>query len=769
MTDTTHSPAGAPSPHARDLARLLLREIVLDRQARGRLTGEAGDPDRGDDPGGEPWDDRPEPRLVDRLRAAAGGRPLAADMTEAEVVAEIDAGGDPWAEGGAGGPAPLAEAPLPELIAAVALARVCPDRAAIDALLAPGAVTLARLSGRESRGALRAALADPLALLARVGGMAGIGAERLQVMALDAPAPRAAGSTGTGGTGDADARKLDRAIAEGLPVLVVAADRDALTASARAVVSRDVAWPAVDGSGVVEMLRATHSGTGDLAEAAVLAALPPDAALAGLPGPLWARAWREPSTVLAARALARAAAGMAVRAGVTLDDLHGVPELRAELEGLVADLAAWRAGRLDWSDVASSLLLVGPPGGGKTMAAAALAGSAGTTFVATSYAECQRAGHLGDYLRAMSDRVEEAIAGAPSVFFLDELDSFSHRRDGTERGDRYMTSVVNGLLETLTRLNGSPGVIVVAATNHPERVDPAVVRAGRFDLHLEVGHPDRAGINAILRGHLGVGLAEVDPAVVADRLIGASGAAVAAVARAGLGLARRAERALAVTDLHAAADRIAPQHDPATLRAIAAHEAGHVVATATVGLPLPSAVRITPAGGTTRSALPRRRTRADLDGTLVVFLAGRIAEAMLCGGPSSGAGLGADSDLDHATATALAIETEYGLGGESLIHAPVARADRHRLPERLRARVEAHLRVADGRAHAILRDRRGALEAMTAALMEERELGAARVAALVAGVRVEGAEAVPWQDDRIDDEDSSPEDMSALSTDGASA
>ena len=779
MTDTTKTPAGALSPHARDLARLLLREIVLDRRARGRPAGEAADPDSGEKQeeddrlkdGVAPAVDRPVPRLADRLRAAAGGRPLAADMTEDEVAAEIDAGGDPWAEGGAGGPAPLAEAPLPEMIAAVAFARVCPDRGAVEALLASGAVTLARLAGREARGALRAALADPLALLGRVGGMEGAGTERLLVLALDATAPRAAGSTGTGtgGTGDADARRLDRAVAEGAPVLVIAADRDALTASARAVVSRDLAWPAIDARGVVEMLRATHSGTGDLAEAAIRAALPPDAALAALPPPLWARAWREPTTVLTAGALARAAAGMAVRVGITLDDLHGVPRLRAELEGLVTDLAAWRAGRLDWSEVASSVLLYGPPGGGKTMAAAALAGSAGVTFVATSYAECQKNGHLGDYLRAMSECVEHAIAGAPSIFFLDELDSYAHRLGGSERNDRYMASVVNALLEQLSRLNAVPGVIVIGATNHPERIDPALIRAGRFDLHLEVPHPDRAGIDAILRGHLGASLGALDPAVVVDRLIGASGAVVAAVARAGLGLARRAGRGLGLADLHATADRFAPPHAPDVLRAIAAHEAGHVIATAAVGLPLPTAVRITPAGGTTASQLPQRRTRADLDAILVMVMAGRVAEAMLCGTASSGAGLGAESDLDIATATALAIECEFGLNGEDLMHAPVARADRYHLPARLRARVERHLRMADGRARAVLRDRGATLEAVAAALEAERELGAERIAALVAGVRAAGAEALPWQEDRVDDEDVSAGYTWPVPTEGTSS
>ena len=763
MPDTTVAPAGALSPHVPHLARLLLREIVLDRHARLPADTDATDGTVDDDPDAgramarpATGPDRPAPRFAARLRAAAGGRPAAADLTADEIAAWIAAGDDPWAVGTPGGHEPLAPSPVAAMLAAVALARLCPDRAAVDALVAPGAVTLVRLPGREARGALQEALTDPLALMAHLEGMTDAGIDRLQVLALDAVAPRAPGGTGTGtgGNAGADARRLDRAVAEGMPLLILAAVREALTPSARAVVSRDVVWPAIDATGVMEMLRATHSQTGHLAEDALRAALPPDAALEALPGPLWSRAMAEPTTLRAARALARGAAGMTVRLGVTLDDLHGLPALKAELEGLVRDLADWRAGRLDWAQVASSLLLYGPPGGGKTMAAAALAGSAGAMFVSTSYADCQRAGHLGDYLRAMSDRVEGAIASAPSVFFLDEIDSYGSRSGGSAKSDRYMVSVVNGLLEQLSRLNASPGVIVIAATNDPSRIDPAIVREGRFDLKLEVGHPDRGGIDAILRGHLGPSLGALEPASVVDRLIGASGAAVAAVARAGLGLARRAGRGLAVADLHAAADRIVPPHAPGTLRAIAAHEAGHVVATAAVGLPLPRAVSITPAGGITHSDLPRRRTRADLDAMLVVFLAGRVGEAMLCGAPSSGAGLGPDSDLDHATATALAIESEFGLGGETLIHAPVARADRHRLPERLRARVEAHLRAADGRARAILRERRGLLEAVAAAL--------------VAGIRVEGRDVLPHEEDRVFGSETSAGDAVTMPADGGS-
>lgn len=288
------------------------------------------------------------------------------------------------------------------------------------------------------------------------------------------------------------------------------------------------------------MLRITHSETGALAETELQAALPPSNALAQLAAPLWDRAWTERTTILVARMLANLCSRLPRPDFLTLADGHGLPGETAELQGLVRDLLDWQAGRVEWSDVASGFLLTVPPGNGKTMIAAALAGSARAALVVTSYAGCQRAEYLADYLLAMSERVEEAIAWVPSVFFVDELDCFVTRTGGTERGDRHMTSGVNALFEQLTRLSATPGILVVAATNHPDRIDPVLIRAGRSDTHLRIDHPDRAGIGAILRDHLGGRLGAVDPEPVVDRLVGVSSAAVAVVARTALGHARRA-------------------------------------------------------------------------------------------------------------------------------------------------------------------------------------------------------------------------------------
>jgi len=185
--------------------------------------------------------------------------------------------------------------------------------------------------------------------------------------------------------------------------------------------------------------------------------------------------------------------------GPNLDDVFGQSEAVDTLRQVVSDLDAWRTGTLPWREVTKSFLLAGPPGTGKTMLAEALARSAGITLVKTSYSDVQKAGHQGDALKALNAAAEQAKTGRPSVFFIDEIDSFYNRNQSI---NGYILGMVNGLLTLVDGLCGTEGVILVAATNDPERVDPAVVRAGRFDRHIRVGRPDRAGIRAMLEATL---------------------------------------------------------------------------------------------------------------------------------------------------------------------------------------------------------------------------------------------------------------------------
>lgn len=190
---------------------------------------------------------------------------------------------------------------------------------------------------------------------------------------------------------------------------------------------------------------------------------------------------------------------VATTTGPTLDDVHGQPEAVGALRQVVRDLEAWRAGKIRWAEVTKSFLLYGPPGTGKTLLAHALAGSAGVGFVKTSYSDCQKFGHQGDMLRELNAAADRAIAGTPAAFFVDEIDSF-YARDLSSNG--YVIGVVNGLLTLIDRLSATEGVVLIAATNDPRRVDPAVVRSGRFDRHVRVSAPDRAGIRSMLEAAL---------------------------------------------------------------------------------------------------------------------------------------------------------------------------------------------------------------------------------------------------------------------------
>ncbi len=229
-----------------------------------------------------------------------------------------------------------------------------------------------------------------------------------------------------------------------------------------------------------------------------------------------------------------------------------MPGLGPALEwgrALVADLEAYRAGRLPWADVDRGAVLVGPPGTGKTTFAAALAEEAGVPLIATSYAAWQSTGHQGDMLKAMRKSFHEARAAAPCLLLIDEVDSFPHRdRVRSDHAD-YVRGVVNGLLAELDGATSRDGVVVIGACNSADNLDPALVRPGRLDRIVPVGLPDFEGRAAILRVHLGGDLRGADLWQVARIAEGMSGAELEKTVREARRAARAAERGLLVGDL----------------------------------------------------------------------------------------------------------------------------------------------------------------------------------------------------------------------------
>ena len=464
-----------------------------------------------------------------------------------------------------------------------------------------------------------------------------------------------------------------------------------------------------------------------------------------------------------------------------LADLHGLGTAGGLLRRLVDDVADWRDGHLDWSDVGASVLLSGPPGCGKTSAAAAVAGEIGGPVVDMTYTKMQAAGHLGQALRALDGAMETARTRAPCVALIDEVDDLSDRGgyggNPNSHNARYMRTVVNAYLTRLTQLADMPGVVVLLATNHPHLVDPALIRAGRVDHHLRIDLPDRAALGAILLGALGdhtsPGLTEACAwSGALDALTGASGADATKLARDAIAAARarmrrkrtgktgrRSGAAGAPTRLTVTQDDLAAAVStarsdwavPPDLHRLAIHEAGHIVAAHALGRPMPSRAWVGPQGAGVTAPVERTYTAATARAELAALLAGMEAERLILGTVSSGAGAGgAESDLAKATTMAARIASEWHL--ETADDAPVWRS----AESYATAPDWAHRRTADAverlltdtrnNCADVLRERRADVTRVADALLRERELDGTAIAHLLDGQTGSGEPEVGPQD-----------------------
>lgn len=532
--------------------------------------------------------------------------------------------------------------------------------------------------------------------------------------------PRVVEQSGSGRGVDAEMThtKIERALLRGLGVIAILPSGSPLTDKLRRRVALTLPLAPIS----APMLRALLSEIHDAASPALDLS---DADAAGLSDLDLAALFAAPDIDAAQAELARLTAPDTTPGQVTLADVHGQPAATEALEDLCADLAAWRAGRLAWSEVTRSFLLHGPPGNGKTMLSKALAGSAGVPLIATSYAENQKMGHQGDMLKGLTEAVTRACAHAPSVFFLDEIDAF-HTRGQSHNG--YIIGVVTGLLTQLDRLMKTEGVILLAATNHPDTVDPAIRRAGRFDRHIPVTAPDRAGVRAILAG-AAPDITAPDLDRLTDRLLGQSGAEITALVRAARTRARRREAALAPCDLDAAAADLVPAPDPDTLYRVAVHEAGHLLAGHLFGAPAPKSATLRTCGGVVERPMPDFLTRARVSALVRMMMGGRAAEALVFKEVSSGAGGGAESDLAMATQLLSDAETRLGLGETLTWQSPDITA--RLLAQGSRTRIETALRTAEAETREALARNRADLERIAEALLEKRELHAEDLANLL--------------------------------------
>lgn len=435
------------------------------------------------------------------------------------------------------------------------------------------------------------------------------------------------------------------------------------------------------------------------------------------------------------------AATAAVPTGPLLKDLAGMDAAREWGEQLAADLADYKAKRIRWEDVDPGVLVHGKPGTGKTTFARALAATCGVAFVSTSYAEWQRSGdgHLGDLLAAMKRVFRFALLSAPCILFIDELDSLPSRASG--RSDSWWTSVVNAMLELLDGASSREGVVVVGACNNVAGLDPALVRAGRFDRQIEIPMPNTTALEQILRFHLGkrVGTA-MDLSTIALLCAGMTGADIEKLVRDARRKARKHKRRVSEADLIAALEGEAPSNDPALLRRIAVHEAGHAVAALHFGIwdkVSVSIIRRAFMGGRTDFGTIRdsTMTRDFLDKMMITALAGRAAEEVFLGAPSAGAGGSEQSDLAQATRIATDIVSSFGLSERMglLWFGQHSRDNPVLFDQRISGEVSAILKATYDETLAFVTAHRVTIEAVAAALVKSRALAHDDVLALVIG------------------------------------
>ena len=456
--------------------------------------------------------------------------------------------------------------------------------------------------------------------------------------------------------------------------------------------------------------------------------------------------------------------------GVTFDDVAGVDEAKEELREVVGFLKnPDEYGRLG-ARIPKGILLVGPPGTGKTLLARAVAGEAGVPFFSINGSEFVEM-FVGVGAARVRDLFEQARQKAPAIIFIDEIDALGRARGafGFGGGHDEKEQTLNQLLAELDGFDPKSGVVLLAATNRPEILDPALLRAGRFDRQVLVDRPDRKGRVQILGVHLRkVKLApDVDPEQVAALTPGFTGADIAnLVNEAALLATRNGREAVALADFTGAIERIVAGLEkrnrllnPLERRIVAHHEMGHaLVAMALPGADVVHKISIIPRGiGSLGYTIQRPTedrflmTRKELERKMAVLLGGRAAEQLVLGEISTGA----SDDLAKVTDIARSMVMQYGmdetLGNlvyeaprSAFLGAPEQVAEPRRHSEESARRIDEAVRglVADAFAEslAVLTRQRARLERGAALLLERETLEQKDLQALCAEIPAQETE-----------------------------
>jgi len=359
---------------------------------------------------------------------------------------------------------------------------------------------------------------------------------------------------------------------------------------------------------------------------------------------------------------------------VRFADVAGVDEAEDELREIVEFLKTPKKYTNLGGRIPKGALLVGPPGTGKTLLARAVAGEAHVPFFSLSGSEFVEM-FVGVGAARIRDLFQQAEAKAPCIVFIDELDALGKVRSQSPMGSHEeREQTLNQLLAEMDGFDSRKGVIIMAATNRPEVLDPALLRPGRFDRQIVVDKPDVKGREAILRIHAkDVKMSpQVDLRVVAARTAGFAGADLANLVNEAALLAARLDKAVVeMADVESAVDRLVAGLEKKRVMStkereiVAYHESGHaIVASVVPGLDPVHKISIVQRGfgalGYTMQLPLEDRylvTRTDLLGQLAVLLGGRTAEEIAFGEISTGA----QNDLQRATDIARAMVTEFGM------------------------------------------------------------------------------------------------------------
>ncbi len=432
---------------------------------------------------------------------------------------------------------------------------------------------------------------------------------------------------------------------------------------------------------------------------------------------------------------------------VTFDDVAGVDEAKVDLQEIVEFLRDPQKFQRLGGRIPRGCLLVGPPGTGKTLIARAVAGEANVPFFTISGSDFVEM-FVGVGASRVRDMFEQAKKNAPCIIFIDEIDAVGrHRGAGLGGGNDEREQTLNQLLVEMDGFEANEGIIILAATNRPDVLDPALLRPGRFDRQITVPNPDVGGREKILRVHMRkVPLApDVDPKVLARGTPGFSGADLAnLVNEAALLAARRSKRLVTQAEFEDAKDKVMMGAERRSMAmteeeklATAYHEAGHALVNVLVtGNDPLHKVTIIPRGralGVTMS-LPERDklsySKHWCEARIAMTFGGRVAEQIVYG--KEHLNTGASSDIQQATALARSMVTEWGMSeklgplrytdNQQEVFLGHAITQRQNMSEDTTRLIDEEVRkivtAGQSKAWEVLGANRDKLEAVTQALME---------------------------------------------------